>query len=416
MTVSLKEVDELVRELSVTIPADKVNEQMEQKFVEVQKDAELKGYRKGKAPIDMIRTIYGERIKADVAEELVNISLSEAMAQHKLRIATRPNLQTASFENGGFQYVATVELFPEIGTISLDGLTYPNIEVEATDQEVNEMVDTIRRRGADIRTVTRPATQSDMIVADLHKTSDPDNVLKTDAFPDTTIDLESPMTVKEFKEQLVGVKAGDEKNVDVTYDNTGDSALTGHKIGYRIVVKEVKERILPNLDDGFAKQTGLAETALELKLKVRENILAHKKEDLKKKQKNELARQLVTSNAFPVPPSYLNGYLNAVIEDIKQQQGTVNEAELRDSYKEIALNTLRWEMLFHHIAEQEKIEVLPSDTEKVIQGFAERYQVTRDEAAQALAKSGKVDSIKDSILEGKVFDLIFSKARPTSAA
>lgn len=416
MTVTLKEVDELVRELSVSIPPDKVNEQMEQKFLEVQKDAELKGYRKGKAPLDMIRTVYGERIKADVAEELVNISLSEAVTQHNLKIATRPVLQNASFENGGFQYIATVELFPEIGTISFDGLTYPNSEVDATDQEVNEMVDTIRRRGADIRTVTRPAASGDLIVADLHKTSDPDNVLKTDEFPDTTIDLESPMTVKEFKEHLVGAKAGDEKNVEVTYDNAGDQAFAGHKIGYRIVVKEVKERILPSLDDGFAKQTGLAETALELKLKVRENIVGHKKESLKKTQKNELARQLVTTHAFPVPPSYLNGYLNAVIEDVKQQQGAVNEAELRDSYKEIALNTLRWEMLFHHIAEQEKIEVLPSDTEKVIQGFAERYQVTRDEAAQALAKSGKVDSIKDSILENKVFDLIFSKARPTTAA
>ena len=120
---------------------------------------------------------------------------------------------------------------------------------------------------------------------------------------------------------------------------------------------------------------------------------------------------MVAHNQFPVPESMVGHYLDNVIEDLTKQKAKFDEKEIRQNYRPIAEETIRWQILLHKLAEQEKIEVLPADVEKVINKMAAAYKITPEQAKQVMARSGKVDDIKDSLIEEKVLDLLVGRAK-----
>jgi trigger factor len=208
------------------------------------------------------------------------------------------------------------------------------------------------------------------------------------------------------------MKAGEEKEIEVVYDDDyPDPVFAGARIKYLCRVKAVKEPILPPFDDALARRTGKVETALELRLKLREDLNRQQHDQLRKIHKNQVVRQVVERNQIPVPEAMVNDYLDAMVADARQNDPGLDESEVRESGREVAANTLRWNMLFHHIAGQEKIEVSPADTEQVIKSIADDHQVTPEQARQALERSGQLASLRDAMLEEKVLDFLVDRAR-----
>lgn len=412
MKVEVKQAEGLKRELAVEIPPETVKDKIDKKFDEVRRSVTLKGFRKGKAPLDMIRSMYAEQVKADVVDELIQSTYPEAIKEKTLQVASQPKVTALNFtDNGGFHYTAQVEVFPEIEKINLSGLKVNSVPVEATDVEVTEAIEGIRKRLAEQRRVTRAATSEDVVTADLKKLFDPKLALRTDFFENSEIDLANPVTVKEFREQIPGMSAGETKDIEVRYpEDYSDSVFAGAVIRYRCTVKEVRERVMPELDDAFAKSTKLGETMLELRMRVRGDIQRHKEDTVRRAQKRQLVAQISEKNPVPIPEGLLDEYLESVAADIKRQSGSVDEAALKTEYRDVGVSTIRWDMIWHKIAEQEKVEVLAADTENWIRGFAERNGMTPEQATEALNRSGKARSLRESMLEEKVMELLLSKA------
>jgi trigger factor len=411
--VEVKEVEQLVRELSVEISADVVNGEMEKAFADLRRNATVKGFRKGKAPMNIIKSMYGDDVKSDVADELIRSSYPKAIEEKKLDVASRPQVTTIGFDDsGGFTYTAKVEVLPEIGSVDCNKLQVSSVDIEVKDKDVDAVAESIRAMYADFRPVDREVQEKDLVVVDLKKVYDPQLVLKDDVMRDMEVDLARAYTVKEFKEQLPGMKAGGEKEIEVVYDEDyPDRGFAGARIKYLCTVKEVKERVLPEFNDAFARRTGQAETALELKIKIRENLKRRYAEDQKRIQKNQIIGQMCEQNQFPLPQSMVEDYLDAMVEEEKGDNRHLDEAEFRRQFRGIAVNTLRWHMLYRHIAEQEKIEVSASDSEKLITALAADYKTTYEQAKQALEKSGKIASLKDTLLEEKVLDFLIGRAK-----
>ncbi|MDZ4722463.1 MAG: trigger factor, partial [candidate division Zixibacteria bacterium] len=408
MKVEIKQSDGLKRELAVAIPAETVNSSMEKKFGEVRHAVTLKGFRKGKAPMEMIKTIYAEQVKADVVDELIKSTYPVAVKEKTLNVASYPKLTDIKFsDDGGFNYTAEVEVFPEIDKVKFDGLSVQGMNVDATDAEVEEATEGLRKRLSEFRILDREARIEDVVVVDLKKIYDPKMALEATSFPKSEIDLANPVTVKEFREQIPGMKAGDEKEITVRYDDAfPDPSFAGAEIKYLCKLKEVKERIMPEINDAFAKSSGIAETALEMKLKIRTDIKAHKGDSLNRAYKRDIVRQICEKNDIPIPEGLVHDYLDSVIEDMKKREGKVDEAQIRKDYHEMAINTLRWDILWNQLAEQEKIEVLPSDTENWISGFAARNGMTAEQASEALNRSGKTKGLRESMREEKTLDFL----------
>ena len=308
-------------------------------------------------------------------------------------------------------YTADIEIFPELGQVKFDGLKVTQQETEVSDKDVDEMVELYRQQYSEVREITRSAGEKDIIVANLDKLEDPKEIMKEDTFEGVEIDLAKQQTVKEFKEQLAGAKAGDEKEIEVTYaDDYTDPRFAGARIKYLCKVVSVKERILPEFNDGLAKQTGMAETALELKLKIRDQLGKERKDVERNRLKQETINQLIEKNNFDLPESMLNDYLDAAVKDVQKQYPDAKEEEIRESYKEPGKNQMRWNFLYHELAEQEKIEVLPSDTENWINGFAQSNNVTIEQAKQLLTQDNRARNLIESLLEEKVLDYLLEKA------
>lgn len=417
MKVEVKQIEELVRELEIEVPAETVTEAMNRKFQEVRREAHFKGYRKGKAPMEMIRSAYTDQVKADVAEDIIKTTYTSAIQEQKLRVASHPEVTAFNIEDdGSIKYTAKVEVFPEITTVVNDGLEVTETKVEVADSDVDEVIENVRKNQSELRPVERAATDTDILTLDLEKLLDPGMVLKQDKFEDSEIDLGNKLTIKEFREHLIGTKVGDVKEVEVNYDKEyPDPTFAGATLKYKCTVKKVQERILPPADDTLAKSTGQAETMLELRLKVRERLQAQKADELKRDRKTQIITQMCKKNEIPIPKALVADYVENVMKDFKSQGGEYDEAEVRKAYEEIGTSNIRWNMLLHRLADQEKIEVLPSDTEELIGKFAENYNMTPDEAKEALHKSNRISDIRESILEDKVIDFLADKAKVVSA-
>lgn len=416
MKIEVKQVEELVREVNVAVPPETVKEEMEKKFGELRKTVDLKGFRKGKVPIETIKANYFDQVQSEVVDELIRGTLPGAVREKELNLSSPPTVTDIQFsDEGGFEYTARVEVFPVIDKVSIDKLEIAEHKSEVTDQEVNDFTETMLKRAATFRTLERAATTSDIVKADLKKVLDPKLALDQDKFPDSSLDLASPLTVKEFREQVVGMKAGDEKEIKVTYDEDySDKRFAGSTITFLVKVKEVQERIMPELDDVFAKSTGQAETALELKLKIREEIKRQKDEYVRKAQRSQLIGGLCQENPIPVPEGLVSDYLDRVVEEMKSNNSNeedFDEGKVRGEYRQVGEVTIRWGMLMHKLAEQERIEVLPADTENLIKSFAAGNNVSEEQAKQFLSGKERVDGIRESILEEKVVDFLRSRAK-----
>lgn len=411
--VEVKELDGLYRELEIRVPADTFKTEMEKGYEDVRRKVTLKGFRRGHAPLNVIKTNYEDSVRADVVEKLIKETYPNAVTSQTLRVASPPQVSDLKFDDdGGFSYKAKVEVFPQVENVKFDGLELVAAEIEVADKDVDDFIEMIRERRAEFRELTRPVQATDTVTIDLTKVKDPKMALQQSEFPDTTIDLGSSLTVKEFKEGLTGLNIGDEKEITVKYqDDYSDKALAGAEITYKAKVKAVKEKMLPEVDDLFAKSVADAATVLELRTKSREELKKQKEDSQNKKFKGDIIKQIVTKNPLPVPESMVEQYLKNVLDDLNNQKAQFDEKQIRETYKPIGQDTIRWQMLYLKLAEQEKIEVLPADVEKVINRMASAYKITDEQAKQALVQSGRINEIKDSLLEEKVLDLLIGRAK-----
>jgi trigger factor len=418
VTVNVENGDGLTRKVSVQVPAETFQTEMEKKLDELRQGITLKGFRKGKAPLDMVRSQYGDKVKADVVDELFRSSLSSAIDDHQLKLAGRPTVTALDLaDDGTLSYQAELEVFPEIARVEYDGLALQAEELTVADNDVDEIVQHYRKQFSQLRPLDRSAQDGDVVVVDLIKIADSKEALPADSFPDSQIDLASAATIKEFKEHLPGMKAGDEKQVEVAYDEDySDPVFAGAHITYNCKVKSVNERILPEVNDAFAKQTGLGETALEFRLKIRERLLAEKQAVQRRMHRREIVELVCNRNNVPIPESPITEYLDNLVKDFREQGEQFDEKELRERYRPVGVKSMRWDLLWRKLAEQEKIEVLPDDTENWIKGFATYHDVSVDQAKESLRKAGKLRELRDSILEEKAINFLLTKATIVPAA
>ncbi len=413
MKVEVTSKEGLVRQLQIEVPSDRVQTEMEKKFDEKKKTVTLKGFRKGMAPMAMIKQLFTEEVRLDAIDELIQSTYPEAIREKTLNVATKPTVTDLQMrDDGGFVYTAQVEVMPEIDKIAYEGIEVSTVELDVEDSEVDEVVEQARRRFSELRTVERAALTTDVVIADLKKIADPNLAVPQELFNGSEIDLGYRLTVEQFKEALPGVKPGDVKTVEVVYpEGYTDTRFAGAHLTWQVTVKEIKERIMPDLDDAFAARTGMAQTALEFKIKVRENIHRQKEDSQRRFQRRQVMHALVQKNPIQIPEGMVNEYLDAVVEDFKKQGGEFDEKQVRETYREIGIESMRWDMIWRKLAGQQNIEVLPADTDNWIRGYAESHGVTSDEAGVALARSGRTEQLRDSLLEEKIVDFLLNMAK-----
>ena len=224
------------------------------------------------------------------------------------------------------------------------------------------------------------------------------------------IELSRDAALPAFVDNLVGVRAGDEKDITVEYPaDYPEKSLSNAKLGYSIKVTAVKTKVAPEFNDEFFEKFGEdVKSVDELKAKIRLDLETRRRREIQEGLRDQAIKSTITHNQFELPQSLIENYLDDIVADFheRHKEDDFDEAEVRDNYRALAIRMIRWDLLMHEIAKQEGIKAETQDVDKWIEGFADSYNMNMEEAKAALEKSGKVREVRETVLEAKVMSHI----------
>jgi len=386
------------RTLNIEVSADEVNSKFESVFNEYRTNSKIAGFRPGKAPMAVVKKKYAKDIMSDVFEPLVSSAYEKALVANKLWPLGNPEISDVDFdENKPLKFKAEIEIRPEIELKKHKGFRIEKNIKKVTDKDLEESINYLRENMAEFNSVERVATTGDLVIADLNK--------KFDKLENVEIMLGAKGVLKEFQDGITGMNIGEMKDIEVKYpQDYYDKNLAGNEIIYTALVKEVKEKVLPELNEELIQKISKYKTVDEFNTGLRENLEKQAQSDAVRQLRSDIIKNTVESNTFEVPASLLNRYLDSVVEDYKNKSEQVDEEEIRKQYKLQGENLIRWNFLYHEIAHAEKINVSKEDRAKWVHDFSVANNMSVEQARESLGKANKLQDIDESILEGKVLE------------
>ena len=408
LKVSVTEDKAWKRILDIEVSKAKVDDEFDAVFEKYKTHSKIPGFRKGKAPVELVKLRFKDAMEKDVVESLVPKAFEDAVKEANLSPISLPVVKDLQFQKGmPLKFKAEIEVKPEVEVKNYKGIEVVKKIRQVTEEDVNRSLNYLREDFAELHPVERTAKFYDHLIVDLVKHQEG----KEDKLENQQLFLDPHNMIREFQDALIKAKAGDEKEIDVNYQpDFHNKKLAGKNVKYLIKVKQIKEKVLPEANDDFAKMVGGYKNLAELKSKIKEDLSKKATLDAEKNLRNELINRVVKLNFFEVPETVLNFYLDSLIEDLKKKYQKVDEAKIREEYQQIGAAHIRWDYLLHKIAEKEKIEVNEEDIEEWTKKFAKDYKMEKEKAKELLETPQNTKRIRENILEEKVVDSLLKNA------
>ena len=425
MKITVEKTSEVERKLNIEVPWDKYQEELDKQLAFIRKTATLKGFRKGKAPMEMVRRIYSEDAGKDAVNNIAGEAVRNALDEHDLKPFGSPYLTDVNTEeNKSVNLEAVVELEPtfELADYSSLELTKPGTSVG--DSEVEQFLQNMRQNQADTISVEEKRGLKDGDVANIDFTG----TLGGEAIEDLNgtdylVHIGKSETVPGFEEQITGMETGQKKEFDLTFpEDFFKPDLAGQVIHFEVNLKDIRELQLPDLDDEFAKDQGEFKTLDELKAAIADNMSRMKASDAEKALRRNLTKRLVDDNNFEVPPSLVDRELRRIVQEYGDNmiQGGLDNDKVReaileneDHLKETAAETIRLLYIIKAIGEKEEMQANEEEIREVVAGMAARMGKSPDDLLEEYTKEEALDEVGFNVIREKVFKLLLDSAKIT---
>lgn len=425
MNVSVNEVSSVVRELQVEIPWETVSRALERRYSELQRSARpMRGFRPGKAPRWLLEQQFGPIVQAEVAKELVSEALLKAFQERDLSPVATPEVDPGELRPGQpFTFSVRAEVRPEITEIRYEGLEVVRPVREATDDEVNEQVGRLREDSAAVRAPVppRPAQAGDVLTVG-YEVRLPDKQEPERTVEDQEIELGKGALLEKVEEALLGTSPGDEKDVEVEFpDLSRPDEEVKRRVLFHLRVKDVREKVLPEMDDAWARDVSEHETLLALRLDLRRKIEDEIKQAAEGVVRDRVIDALVEANPIEVPPSLAESQAR----DTEMELGRLLQLDLEKSplsedqrgrISKQAERKVRAALLLSEVARREELEVDDARLERRIAEIAERSGQPIPKIKAELGRGDRLEHLRSSLLQEAVVDLLLSKANITDRA
>ena len=397
-----------MKEITIKIEGKEWEEALDKAFKKANKKAKIDGFRPGHAPKDVFLKKYGkESLMADAADLCINDAYLKMLEENKdLEIVAQPELGLKSLDENGVEFIFKLTLKPEVKLGKYKGLKVKKDSTDVTEEEIDETIMTMRNRYAENQIKDGEVEDGDIAVIDFEGFKD-DVAFDGGKGEDYSLKIGSHTFIPGFEEQIIGMKKGESKDINVTFPEDYHSEdLKGQPVVFKVTVKEVKETIIPELSKEFFEDLGLEGVNDEaaLRAQVKENIKARKEMDAENKYIDELLKAAIKNMTVEVPDVMVNEevdrMLNQYEENLKMQGLTLeqfyqftnsDEAALKEQMKEEALNRVKSRLLLEEIAKAEKIEISEEEANEEANKLAEKYGMKVDEFLKAF---GGIDMIK----------------------
>lgn len=423
--LSVKSVDRLSAtkvKLVIEFAGDTIPKHEQMMVTRYAKSAKIPGFRPGKAPASLIKEKFKEEIRRDVVSHLLEAGLSEALQQTKLSPVSRPQVEIRQIGEGKpFAFSAEFEVEPEINLKGYKGITLKKQNTEPTDVDVEGTFNNLRERMATLEPLSaEKATKGNFAVVEVGFTLK-DNPSKKEEARSYTVELGVDKVLPNVEKALLEMKVGENREVEEVFPaDYGDKEVSGKTALFTVKLLELKNRVLPELNDAFAAQLKEGATLESLTKEVRENIKQSKQEEAKKAQRQEIVDHLITENKFEVPESLVQEQSAALMQwmnddfkrrGIKMPQPKPEELE---SIRQRAENMVRSTLILKEIAIKEGIKL---DTDKLqtrVGELATQLGKSVEEAQQFLNEKGITQRLRDEILTDQLFEFLVGQAKTSN--
>ncbi len=429
MKSEIKDISPTKKELHVEIDGESLKEAYGRVSRKYSKGASVPGFRKGFAPLDIIKLRYKEEIKNEVLREVLPPKVAEAIQNHDLHPLTEPELHVEDIENltvNGTMPISLhvhVEVMPEVVEPRYKGLELTRSVRPVSEDEVEELIHgRLKEQAALIPVEDRAAEGGDVVIADLIGVFDDDpdgEPITADALE---IELGGESIEQAFTENLVGVRPDEEREFSVTYPKEfSSSALAGRTVQYKATVKSVGRSELPELNDEWAKSLDEGyESLVELREKLRADLEVYEAANADARVRNEVVGKLLEENSFEVPQSLIENQARNLLNNFAQdlQQRGVDPNRLQSDFVQMAFEQMRGQaerdirgaLLLEKIAELEKVEVSDAEVGEEIERMASHYRTTPEEIRKALEGQDGDRPIRNSLRTRKSIETLVANS------
>ena len=405
MDVSVENTGGLGRRMTVQVPAERVDQEVQSRLQSMTRTVRLDGFRPGKVPLKVVEQKYGDQVRLEVVNQVVHSTIQEALTQENLRPAGEPHIEPGESRPGEpLEYVATFEVFPQLAGSLNFGFIINKPAVDISDTDVDAMITNLRKQRATWNVVERAAQHNDQVSIDFEGTVEDGKPFTGNKGEKMPIVLGSGSMVPGFEEQLVGVSAGEEKTVEVTFpENYPSTEIAGKTAQFKVKVHSVSEMALPDLDDAFARAFGVDEKGIA---GLREEVTANMRRELKgllvSRMKDEVFTKLLEKNPVEVPRNLIDSEL----EHLKTQEGMQGfDAQTLETN---AQKRVKLGVLVSEIARQNQIQIDPDRVRGTIETIAGSYEKPEEVVQWYYGNQEMLAGVQSAVMEEQIVDWIMA--------
>ncbi|MBU4257969.1 MAG: trigger factor [Proteobacteria bacterium] len=424
MQVIVEDLSAVKKVLHIEIPEKDVVSELDKAYKDLKKNAKVKGFRPGKTPRSVLERLYKKDVNADVSSKLIQDSLIDAIKETDLRIVGRPEIEPPIVDgNGPYKYDATVEIEPEIEDVDFKGLTLKKNLYKVSAEEINAQLKMLQKNLAQQKTLEedRPAQEGDFVLIDYEGFKDGKPFAETQKTENFTLKIGDGPILKEFDEQLIGMRTGETREVKVHFpEDYFNNKVANLEITFNVKLNGIREVVLPAIDDEFAKDLGKYGTLEQLKEEIRNNLLKGYEKRSDQEVQEQIFTTLLEKTNFEVPDSLVEFELEGIIDEADktlayhgtslEERGLTKE-DLAEKYRDTAEKQVRRRLILKKIIEQENLTLSNEDLENGYKDMAKAFNRPLEEIKNFYEqKDSNIELLKISLLEKKALKLIIENS------
>lgn len=422
--IHIEDLSAIKKKITFEVPEDQVVNMIDAEYRHLKKTVQIKGFRKGKVPLNIIRSYFRTKVEADTARKIIEETFQPGLNEKQLEPVSVISIDPETVEVGKpFKYTAEIEVPPPIEVKGYKGLELKKLVKEVSDEEVNSRLESVRERHGSLNPIPEPRgiEQGDHLVVDVKAEVNGEPVASL-TVNDYHMVLGQDYYLPEFDGHLEGMIPDETRRVNLNLpDNFPRKNLAGKEAAFEVTLKEAKVRVLPDLDDDFAKDLGEFETLDEVRAQIRDDLQRMMDNESTKKMRNRIVDQLIEQNEFEVPEVMVEGQIDSMLSDSLQNlalQGIDTKRlppptkEQRDQMRPAAIRVVKGGLILKEIGKREGVEVSAEEIEEGIRERAQYLGISPD-VLKDVEDEELMEKIRSSVLQEKIYKLIEEHAEIT---
>jgi len=425
MQVSVEDINSVKKTLHIEIPEEEVVRELDRAYNALKKNAKVKGFRPGKVPRSALVRLFKKDIHADVTSRLIQSSFIDAVKETELKIVGNPQVDPPELAaTGSYKYDATVEITPDIKDIDYSGLTLKRSNYRVSDEEIDAQLKMLQKNFARQQKIEkkRAAEPEDFVLIDFEGFKEGRSFAETAKTENFSLKIGEGPVLKEFDDQLVGMKPGDSKEFKVTFpEDYHNKKLAGLEISFQVTLNEIREEVLPAIDDALAKKAGQYENLDGLKKVIADNLEQGYAKRIEQELHEQIYSELISRSDFEVPDAMVEMELEGIVEEavrsfayrnITMEELGLTRESIAENYRDTAFKQVKRHLLLGKIIDQESLAVSDDELEDALNEMAENFKQPVEEIKKHYDQNkDKLEFFKHTLLEKKAIKLIIESSK-----